>query len=478
MRSKAFSIIVLAAGRGVRMKSSLPKVLHPVAGVPMILRIAEVGRKAGAKEIRIVVGFGENLVRQVVEPAGAVCFKQVDQKGTADAVKSAQPETLEGPVLILNGDHPLIRVEDIKRIIEDYENGPGGITLVTAKLKVPGSYGRIVRDSGILRAIVEAKDASINALKIKEVNTGIYMLSAELLNRLLPKITNKNVQQEFYLTDIISLAIENKIQVNTLTLKSHVAAGVNSQQELAAATRRIYARKAKELMSEGVMLLDPPSTYIEDSVEIGSSTVVYPGSYLKGRTRIGSFCVIEPHSFLHNVVCEDSVQIKAGSYLEDCILRAKAKVGPYAHLRPGTEIGREAHVGNFVEMKKVKFGDGAKAGHLTYLGDAEVGAGTNIGCGTITCNYAADKKKYKTKIGKNVFVGSDTQFIAPIEIGDDAVIGSGSTITKNVPKGALAVARGRQVMKENYSIKASAGTAEATSVATVKTAANTDKEKG
>lgn len=456
MKNKAFSIIILAAGRGLRMKSSLPKVLHPVAGVPMILRIVEIGKAAGAKEIRVVVGFGENLVRQVVEPSGAVCFKQMEQKGTADAVKAAHPETLTGPILILNGDHPLIQVEDIKRILEDYENGSSEITLVTAKLKVPGHYGRIVRDKGSLRAIVEAKDASAETLSIKEVNTGIYLLSAELLNQLLPKITNRNSQQEFYLTDIISLAIESRIQIGTLSLKSHIAVGVNSQEELAAATRRIYARKAKKLMAEGVMLLDPRVTYIEDTVEIGSSSVVYPGSYIKGHSRIGSFCVIEPNSFLHNVVCEDSVQIKAGSYLENCVVRSKATVGPYARLRPETEIGQGAHVGNFVEMKNVKFGNGAKAAHLTYLGDADVGEGTNIGCGTITCNYAADKKKYKTKIGKNVFVGSDTQFIAPLEIGDNAVIGSGSTITKNVPQGALAVARGRQIVKENYSPKSPA----------------------
>ncbi len=454
------------------MKSSLPKVLHPVAGVPMLLRIVQVAKAAGAAETRVVVGFGENLVRQVVEPAGATCFKQHEQKGTADAVKAAQPDTLNGPVLILNGDHPLINVGDIKRIYEEFANGPGGITLVTAKVKTPGHYGRIVRDKGSLRAIVEAKDASAEALKIKEVNTGIYMLDADLLKQMLPQISNANVQKEFYLTDIISLAIDGGLPVSTLTLKSHIAVGVNSQEELANATKRIYLRKAKELMAEGVMILDPRNTYIEDTVQVGASSVIYPGAFLKGQTRIGSFCVIEPHSFLHNAVCEDSVQIKAGSYLEGCLIRTKAVVGPYAHLRPETEIGREAKVGNFVEMKKVKFGDGAKASHLTYLGDAEVGANTNIGCGTITCNYAADHKKYKTKIGKNVFVGSDTQFIAPVEIGDNAVIGSGSTITKNVPANALAVARGRQIVKENYTAKSPSTSSSETSASATATDAS------
>jgi bifunctional UDP-N-acetylglucosamine pyrophosphorylase/glucosamine-1-phosphate N-acetyltransferase len=450
MKKNSFSVIVLAAGRGVRMKSNLPKVLHPVAGSPMILRILNQARAAGAVETRVVVGYGEALVRQVVEPVGGVCHKQVDQKGTADAVRAAQPSSLTGPVLILNGDHPLIQAEDIKRIVEEHLAGSQGITLVTAKVKNPGSYGRIVRSQGVLKAIVEAKDASKETLKIREVNTGIYMLDAATLNELLPKISNANAQKEFYLTDIISLAIEGGIPVGTLTLKPHVARGVNSQEELADATRRIFARKVKQLMADGVLVLDPRTTYVEDSVQVGASSVLYPNTFLKGGTKLGSFCVVEPNSFLNNVRCEDSVQIKAGCYLEDCVIRHKAVVGPYARLRPETEIGEDARVGNFVEMKKVKFGAGAKAGHLTYLGDAEIGEGTNIGCGTITCNYAADKKKYKTKIGKNVFVGSDTQFVAPITVGDGAVIGSGSTITKDVPAQALAVARGKQIIKEGY----------------------------
>lgn len=448
-----FSVIILAAGRGVRMASALPKVLHPVAGSPMVVRVLDQARQAGASEIRVVVGFGEALVRQVVEPAGGVCFRQVDQKGTADAVRSAQPSSLEGPVLILNGDHPLIESADIKKIFENFRESPKGITVVTSKLKKPGSYGRIVRQAGRVRAIVEAKDASADTLKINEVNTGIYMLDAKLLNELLPQIKNHNAQKEFYLTDIISLAIENGLPVDGLVLDSRVATGVNSQDELSKATRKVYLRKAKKLLESGVMIIDPRSTYIEDSVDVGASSVIYPGCFLKGRTQIGQFVVIEPNCFLNHAKIEDSVQIRAGSYLEECEVKTKAVLGPYARLRPETVIGQEAHIGNFVELKKVKFGDRAKANHLTYLGDAEVGEGTNIGCGTITCNYAVDRKKYKTIIGKNVFVGSDTQFVAPITIGDDAVIASGSTITADVPAKALAIARGQQVIKENYTAK-------------------------
>lgn len=432
------------------MASALPKVLHPVAGSPMILRIIEQCRAAGASEIRVVVGFGEALVRQVVEPTGAFCHRQTDQKGTADAVRSADPASLSGPVLILNGDHPLIEADDIKKIVENFRNSPKGITLVTAKLKVPGNYGRVIRQNDQVRAIVEAKDSSAETLKVKEVNTGIYMLEASLLNELLPKIKNENAQKEFYLTDIISLSIAKGLVVTGYAADKRVASGVNSQVELAAATRRVFQRKARQLLDAGVMIIDPKTTYIEDSVQVGASCVIYPGCFLKGRTTVGQFAVLEPNCFLNNARVADSVQIRAGSYLEDCEIKSKAHVGPYARLRPGTVIGKDAHVGNFVEMKNVNFGEGAKAGHLTYLGDADVGAATNIGCGTITCNYAVDKKKYRTSIGKNVFVGSDSQFIAPVTIGDNAVIGSGSTITKDVPAQALAVARGRQIIKENY----------------------------
>ncbi len=432
------------------MKSSLPKVLHPVAGSPMISRVVNQARLAGAKEVRVVLGYGEALVRQVIEPLGAICFKQNEQRGTADAVRSARPENLEGPVLILNGDHPLVEVADIKRVCEDFFSAPKGISLVTATLKNPGSFGRIVRQDGDVKAIVEAKDASGDTLKIREINTGIYMLDAKLLNDFLPKISNENAQGEFYLTDIIRLAIEHRIAISPVNLGKHVAVGVNSQIDLARASKKAYMIKAEKLMAEGVVMIDPSTNYIDEQVSIGASTVIYPGVFIRGATRIGSFCVIEPNVFINTAVIEDSVHVLLGSHLEGCAIRSKASVGPYARIRPDTDIGVDAKVGNFVELKKVKFGAGAKASHLTYLGDAEIGENTNIGCGTITCNYAIDHKKYKTKIGKNVFVGSDTQFVAPVEIGDGAIIGSGSTITKNVPANALAVARGRQIIKENF----------------------------
>lgn len=442
--------IVLAAGKGTRMATSLPKVLHPCAGKPMISLVYQACKEAGIEEVRVVVGHSFQLVKSVVEPMGAICCYQAQQLGTADAVKSAQIDTLEGDVLILNGDHPLMTSEDLVRVIDEYRERKLDLAVVTADLKRPGEFGRIVRHMNKLKAIVEAKDASSETLKIREINTGIYMVNSDVLKDYLPRIKNNNSKQEFYLTDLVSLAIEDQLKVDAIKGNGRMAFGVNNQIELAKASGYLYRQKAKSLMESGVMVLDPKSTYIESEVKVGSGSVIYPNVFLKGRTEVGQFSVIEPNCFLIDAKIGNSVQVKMGSHLEQSILMDRSHVGPYARLRPGSEIGEEAHLGNFVETKKVKFGKRSKAGHLTYLGDAEIGEDVNIGCGTITCNYATDKKKYKTIIGDRVFVGSDTQFVAPITIGSDAVIGSGSTITKDVPARALGVARGKQFVKENY----------------------------
>lgn len=447
------TMILLAAGKGTRMKSPLPKVLHPVAGRPMIEKVILASKKAGATDLRVIVGHGQHLVRSVVEPMGVTCFAQENQLGTADAVKSAQVDSIEGDVIIMNGDHPLIEAEDIQKFLKNFREEKCDLAVVTAEVKKPGEFGRIIRHKGDLKAIVEAKDASADTLKIREINTGIYVAKAKILAEYLPQIKNHNAKKEFYVTDLISLCIEDECKVMAIKASPKVAVGVNNQEELAHATKLLFRRKARRLMEEGVLMIDPSCTYIEESVEVGPGSVIYPNVVLRGATKVGSFSVIEPQVFVSDSQIGDSVQIRAGSYLEQSVVFNRASVGPYGRLRPGTEIGEEAHVGNFVEMKKVKFGKKSKAGHLTYLGDAEIGEEVNIGCGTITCNYAADKKKYKTKIGNRVFVGSDTQFVAPIEIGDDAVIGSGSTITKDVPAKALAVARGKQIIKENYAPK-------------------------
>lgn len=442
--------IILAAGKGTRMKSPLPKVLHPVAGRPMIEKIISACRAAGFSDIRVVVGHGQNLVRQVTQGLGVNCYVQNEQLGTADAVKAAQLETLEGEVMILNGDHPLIQPDDLKNIFRVFHDEKLELAVVSCKVKKPKEFGRIIRHKGDLVAIVEAKDASAETLKINEINTGFYVAKADILKEYLPQIKNNNLKKEFYLTDIIQLCIENHVKTQAILGSKRMAVGVNSQLELSQATQYVYRRKALQLMEAGVMMMDPSSTYIEETVDVGPGSVIYPNVFLRGQTKVGSFSVVESHSFISDSLIGDSVQIRAGSYLERAQVHNKASVGPYARLRPETQIGEEAHVGNFVEMKKVRFGKKSKAGHLTYLGDAEIGEEVNVGCGTITCNYAVDKKKYVTKIGDRVFIGSDSQFVAPVQVGDDAIIASGSTITEDVPDRALAIARGKQYNKENY----------------------------
>lgn len=454
MTSERLTVIVLAAGKGTRMKSPLPKVLHPVAGRPMLENVVRAAKGAGASEVRVVIGHGGNLVKAVAEAWNVSCHEQKEQLGTAHAVKSAGLSDLEGDVIIMNGDHPLIEADDLKVVLSEFREQKADLAVVTAILKDPAEFGRIIRHQGELVAIVEAKDASADTLKIREVNTGIYVVKAKVLKNDIERIENRNSKKEYYLTDLISIALANQRTVEAIQASAKVALGVNTQEELARATRKLYNRKVRRLMAAGVMVLDPKNTYVEEDVQVGPGSVLYPGCFLRGRTRIGNFSVIEPHVFISDSEIGDSVQIRAGSYLEKSKVHAKCVVGPYARLRPDTVMHEESQVGNFVELKKVELGKKSKASHLTYLGDAEIGENVNIGCGTITCNYAVDRKKYKTKIGNNVFVGSDSQFVAPVTIGDGAIIGSGSTITKDVPAQALAVARAKQFVKENYVPKA------------------------
>ncbi len=447
------SAIILAAGKGTRMSSPLPKVLHPVAGEPMINRVVRAVKAVGASEVRVVVGYGEALLRQVLEPQGVVCCKQSEQKGTADAVKSADPGTMSDHILIVNGDHPLLSPKKLKELYDQFKEDGCSLAVVSAVLQDPAAFGRIVRHQGSIKAIVEFKDASAEARKIQEINTGIYFVRRDLLEHYLPKVKANNQQGEFYFTDLISLCIEEGEKVEAYPSDPTLAFGVNSQKELSLATKALFREKAAQLMDAGVIIIDPENTYIEEGVRVGQGSILYPGCFLKGSTSLESFCVVEPNAFIQDSQIGQSVQIRAGSYLEKVKVMEQAVIGPYARLRPDTEIGKEAKVGNFVEMKKVKFGAKAKASHLAYIGDAEVGEESNIGCGVITCNYAADRKKYFTKIGRDVFVGSDSQLVAPIEIGDGAIIASGSTINKNVPADALAIGRSRQENKEGYASK-------------------------
>ena len=449
----SLSVIVLAAGKGTRMKSPLPKVLHPVVGLPMVMRVLSVAKSVGAKELRVVVGYGESLVRRVIEPFGATAYPQKEQKGTADAVLSADPASLNGLVIIMNGDNPLVEAKDLKSVIENFNELKADLAVVTSVMKNPGSLGRIVRQKGELKAIVEAGDAGAETLKIREVNSGMYVATAEVLARLLPQVKPNNSKGEYYLTDIISLGLEEGLKVVAIQARPQVAFGVNTQAELAKASKVVFNRNRRRLLENGVVMVDPSTVYAEDDVEIGSGSVVYPNVYLRGSTKIGSYCVLEPGVHIISSTVQDSSHIKAGCYFENAVVGEKVQIGPYARLRPESHVGREAQIGNFVELKKTTFGARSKAAHLTYLGDAVIGEDVNIGCGTITCNYAADRKKYQTTIGNGVFVGSDVQFVAPVKIGDGATIASGSTITEDVPAKSLAIARGRQVNKADWTPK-------------------------
>lgn len=443
----SISVIVLAAGKGTRMNSPLPKVLHPAAGLPMVRRVLKAAELAGAKERRVVVGHGEALVRKVIEPMGAIAYRQAEQNGTAHAVLAADPASLNGIVMILNGDNPLYQAEELKALIEEFKLSRADLAVVTAVVKNPGSLGRIVRERGELRAIVEVSDAGPDTLKIKEINSGTYIAKAEVLVELLSMVKPQNKKGEYYLTDIISLGREASYRVVGLKGSRNVAFGVNTQAELALATNVLFKRNRKKALDAGVIMVDPSTTYIDDEVKIGSGTVIYPSVTLRGETQIGSCTVLESQVHITDSLLGESCHIKAGSYIENSVLGPRVHAGPYARLRPETVLSPDVHIGNFVELKKTKMGSRSKAGHLTYLGDAVIGEDVNIGCGTITCNYAPDRKKYVTEIGNKVFVGSDVQFVAPVKIGDSATIASGSTITEEVPAEALAIARGRQVNK-------------------------------
>ena len=445
--------IILAAGKGTRMKSPLPKVLHPVAGEPMIMRSINACKKLGIEDIRVVVGHGADLVKRVVESVGVQTVLQKNQLGTGDAVRSVKLDDVTGNVLILNGDHPLIDSSELAKVYTEFVDRKIELAVVSCVVKKPGNLGRIINHRGEFMAIVEAKDASAETLKINEVNTGIYIANVEVLREILPKLQNQNQAGEYYLTDIMALAKQETYKVEVLKGTAKMAFGVNTQFELARATKYLFIQRAKHWMESGVLMMDYKNVYIEPQASIGPGTVLYPNVHIRGQSQIGSCVVIESQSQIIDSKIDDHAVIKMNCHIEQATIKSNAQLGPFARIRPKSEIGESVHIGNFVETKNVKIGKGSKAAHLTYLGDAELGTDVNVGCGTITCNYAVDRKKYKTIIGDRVFVGSDTQFIAPINIGSDAVIGSGSTITKDVPAGGLAVTRAKQIIRENYVVK-------------------------
>ncbi len=437
--------IILAAGKGTRMKSRLAKVLHPLAGKSMLGHVMTLVKSLEFEKAFVVVGHQAEAVSKLVSEAGLNPLLQDPPRGTGDAVLQAKEalKDFSGPVLILNGDTPLLRKETIEQFLADYEEAGAAVGLLTVFLENPKGYGRVLRrkDGGIDH-IVEEKDATAEQRTVKEVNTGVYLCDANFLFRALAQVQPNNKQGEYYLTDVIGIAVSEGLPLMGCEADPKEVIGVNSRADLAAVSAVLSQRINKQWMSEGVSFIDPARVQIDATVKIGADTVLYPGVCLQGETEIGEGVTIYASRILDSKIGDD-VMIKDHCVLEKAVVESQAVIGPFSHLRPDAVIRKKAKVGNFVEVKKTVLGEGSKASHLSYLGDARIGAGVNIGAGTITCNYDG-KNKFQTIIEDDVFIGSDTQLVAPVSVGKGALIAAGTTITKDVPADALAVSRTKQ----------------------------------
>jgi len=445
--------IILAAGQGTRMKSTKPKVLHEILGRPMIAYLLDTLREAGVNDIVVVVGHQAEAVKAALTDYGVRFVIQAPQLGTGHAVQVAMPAVPPeaATVMVLCGDAPLISGESIRALRQMHGKSGAAVTVQTIELADGAHYGRVVRDaSGRVAAVVQAKDsiARPDFLAIREINTGAYCFDAAFLVDGLTKIPTSPISGEIYLTDLIHIAREQGRGVEALIDPDWEALlGINSRAELAGATRTVKRRINARHMDQGVTLMDPEATYIESWVEIGKDTVIYPNVYLQGKTVIGENCRIEASVKIVDSVLANDVYVKMGCVITQSWVGTGVDIGPYAHLRPLSDLRQGVHVGNFVEVKKSVLHEGVKAGHLTYLGDADIGAGTNVGAGTITCNYDGEKK-HATVIGEGAFIGSNTALVAPVTVGAGAYVGAGSTITKDVPPGKLGISRARQVNRE------------------------------
>lgn len=436
--------VILAAGQGTRLKSRLPKVLHQVSGRPMIHWVLDAAREANCERTIMVVGHGAAEVEQAVASNDVTFVVQEHQKGTGHALAQVE-SVLEGPasLLVLSGDVPLISAATLQRILEDENRGWGAIAV--ADVADPGSLGRVVaQPDGSLKKIIEASDASQEELKVMSVNAGIYVLPAPEIFQYLRELRSANQQGELYLTDALTAAVEDGKSVHLSRLTDPTEAlGVNSRVELAKVHQVLNLRKIQELMDAGVTVIDPARTTVESQVQVGQDTIIHPDVALYGVVSIGTGCVLHQGAWIRNSTLQDDVIVRPYSILDTTEVGSDTHIGPFARLRPGTELAEGCRIGNYVEVKNSHLAKGVKASHLTYLGDATVGEGTNIGAGVVTCNYDG-VNKHRTKIGRKVFVGSDSMLIAPVEIGDEAVIGAGSVITRDVPSGALAVERSKE----------------------------------
>lgn len=443
--------IILAAGQGTRMKSKLPKVLHPALGKPMVQWVIDCLSKANIADKIVVLGHGGEQVAKVVENQAKIAF-QYEQLGTGHAVMQGA-EALEADndcVLVVCGDTPLLRPETITTLLEQHHAEQNAVTVLTAYTNDPTGYGRIVRNGAQIEAIVEQKDATEQEKEIREINTGTYCFDQQFLQKYLSSLTTDNAQKEYYLTDLIKIANQNRLSVGGCQLEDfEESLGVNNRVQLSQAEQILRQRKCKEVMLSGVTLIDPEATYIGADVVIGNDTVIYPNVVLEGNTVIGSDNIIGMNCRFVDSTIGDGNDIQSTVIVESTVGNG-CKIGPMAYLRPGTALADNVKIGDFVEVKKSKIGLGSKIPHLSYVGDATVGAGVNIGCGTITCNYDGINK-YQTIIHDGAFIGSNTNLVAPVTVEENAFVGAGSTITKDVPADTLAVVRGELRMKEEWS---------------------------
>lgn len=444
------SVIILSAGKGERMGSSFPKTLHPVAGKPMLARILQAVQKADFKDIKVIIApHAENLTLPLIQSFKAFSLTQTSKPGTAGALMRALNENLHLYCLILNGDHPLISAEDLKIFFKQAIETNADIVIGTCSISDPKNMGRIVREGEQIKKIVESYDFTPEIESINEVNTGLMLIQTHVLEKNLKLITNDNPKQEHPITDLISLCSNQGYSIATVPVDIHVAFGVNTQEELSIANSFAFEQKTQILMNQGVIFPNPHQVHIEDDVLVGKGSIIYPGVYLKGHTQIGSFCAIEQNCFIFDCQIDPSVHVKAHCYLEKSHIQSKSIIGPFAHLRPGSVIGKECKIGNFSEIKNTQLGEKTKASHQCYLGDSTIGNNVNIGSGTVICNYAPNKKKHKTKIEDQSFIGSGSMLISPLTIGKNSIIAAGSVITKDVPSKTLAIERTKQQHKKN-----------------------------
>jgi bifunctional UDP-N-acetylglucosamine pyrophosphorylase/glucosamine-1-phosphate N-acetyltransferase len=456
------AIAIMAAGKGTRLKSKYPKVLHEIGGKPILAHVIATAQKvAPAQDIFVIIGHEAERVREAVAGTGVNFVLQAAQRGTGHALMVAR-EALFGSgsgsgnkydqVIVLSGDAPLITAETIRKLSDFHTTQKATMTLLTADLDDPYGYGRVIRKGGRVevQAIVEEKSATPQQKKIREINSGFYAFDAPALYEHIDRLSTENTHGEYYLTDMAG--VFHRARKKVVAIKTPDAGevlGSNTRTEMMVLDARLRLAKCRELLENGVTIFYPHTCVIDSDVEVGADTVIEPFVQLLGPTKIGADCRIRSYSVIGNSVIGDRVTVKPGTIMEDSRVGAGALVGPYSHLRPGSDVGEGAHVGNFVETKKIKLGKGSKANHLSYLGDAEIGEGVNIGAGTITCNYDG-VNKHKTLIEDGVFIGSDSTLVAPVKIGRGAYVAAASCITEDVPADALALGRARQSVKEGW----------------------------